>query len=89
MRSTILYLKVFLRKKGWDIAKYKDLKTINFNYQPVYHTVAEPREGLTTQLYGHSRQGGCGVCQGISMGSETPTTPKQFNSPFPQNRFSI
>ena len=24
-----------------------------------------------SQMYGHSRQGGCGVCQGISMGSET------------------
>ena len=34
-----------------------------------------------TQLYGHSRQGGCGACQGIWMGSETLTTPKQFNSP--------
>ena len=44
---------------------------------------------LTAQLYGHSRQGGCGVCQGISMGSETPTTPKRFNSPFQQNLFSI
>ena len=41
------------------------------------------------QLYGHSRQGGCGVCQGISMGSETLTTPKRFNSPLTQNKFSI
>ena len=34
---------------------------------------------LEAQLYGHSRQGGYGVCQGFSMGSETPTTPKWFN----------
>ena len=33
------------------------------------------------QLYGHSRQGGCGVGQVISMGSEAPTTPKWLNSP--------
>ena len=26
---------------------------------------------LHSQLYGHSRQGGRGVCQGVSMGSET------------------
>ena len=27
-------------------------------------------EEFMSQLYGHSRQGGCGICQGISMGSE-------------------
>ena len=42
-----------------------------------------------TQLYGHSRQGGCCVCQGIAMGSEAPTTPKRFNSPFHWNNFFI
>ena len=31
------------------------------------------------QLSGHSRQGGFGVCQGISIGSETQITPKGFN----------
>ena len=37
-----------------------------------------------SKRYGHSSQGGCVVCHGISMGSETPTTPKQFNSTFPK-----
>ena len=37
---------------------------------------------MNSQLYDHSRQGGCVVCQGILIGSETPTTPKQLNSPF-------
>ena len=33
------------------------------------------------QFYGQSRQGVHGVCHGILIGSETPTTPKQFHSP--------
>ena len=39
----------------------------------------------SSQLYGHSRQGGRGVCQRISMWSETPTTLKQYNLPLTQN----
>ena len=35
------------------------------------------------------RQGESGVCQGILIGSETPTTPKLFNSPLTQNLFSF
>ena len=35
----------------------------------------------SSQLYGHSRQGSCGVCQGIAMGLETPIPPRQFYSP--------
>ena len=42
-----------------------------------------------SQLYGHSRQGGWGVCQGISKGLETPNTPRQFNSPLTQKLFSM
>ena len=42
-----------------------------------------------SQLNGHSRQGSCGVCQGISMGSETPNIPKRFYSPLTQYLFSI
>ena len=37
------------------------------------------------QLYGHSRHSCCGVCQQSSIGSETPTIPKQFYSMFPKN----
>ena len=41
-----------------------------------------------SQFCGHSRQGSYGVCQGIAMGSEAPTTPKRFKSPLTQNIFS-
>ena len=34
------------------------------------------------QLYGHSRQGGYGVCQEMLKGLETPTPPKRLSSPF-------
>ena len=44
---------------------------------------------VATQLYGQSRQGGHGICQGFSMGSGTPTTPKRFKSPFHQHLFCI
>ena len=54
--------------------------------QGLYATTARP---YPAQLYGHIRQGGRGVCQEISMGSETPTTPKRFNSPFHQHLFCI
>ena len=32
---------------------------------------------------------GCGVCSGILMGSETPTTSKQLNSPLIQKLLYI
>ena len=41
-------------------------------------------EGKCPQFYGHNRQGGHGLCQGISMGSETPTTPKRFIHHYPK-----
>ena len=51
--------------------------------------LAITRETELAQLYGHSRQGGTarGVCQGISIGPETPAIPKQFISQFNQNYF--
>ena len=51
--------------------------------------IKHSRNKHPAQLYGHSRQGGHGFCQGILMGSESPTTTKQFNSPFSPNLFSI
>ena len=39
---------------------------------------------LITLLYGNSRNGVCGVCQGISMGSESRTTPRRFTSQMTQ-----
>ena len=32
-------------------------------------------------------QEGCGVCQGISIGSETPTTPRRFNTTLTKNNY--
>ena len=49
------------------------------------HLFVNASKPFVTQLYGHSRQGDHGVCQGISMGSETLTTTKQFTSVLPQN----
>ena len=41
------------------------------------------------QLHGHRRLGCCGGFQQTSIGSETPTTLKQFYSTFPKNKFGI
>ena len=40
-------------------------------------------------MYRHSRQGGLGVCEGISIGLESPATSKWVISPFPQNHFEF
>ena len=55
---------------------------LNISMRP-WNRCTEPlNRTCITQLYGHIRQGGCGVCWGISMGSETTTTPKpQFYLP--------
>ena len=42
---------------------------------------------LMSQPYGCSRQGGCGICQGISMGLEPLIMQKGFISPFPSNNW--
>ena len=40
--------------------------------------LVESKQQVEPQLYGHNIQGGWGVCHGISMKSETPTTPKKI-----------
>ena len=42
---------------------------------------------LMSQPYGYSRQGGCDICQGISMGLEPLIMQKGFISPFPSNNW--
>ena len=61
-----------------------DISYLEYYFTTLHNYVSHCHGRSKTQLYGHSRQGGHG---GISMRSDTPTTPKRFNSPLTQNLF--
>ena len=57
--------------------------------EPLSRLAVAATQGLEIQLHDYSRQRSRGLRQGISMGSESPTTPKRFNSQLTQTNFSI